>query len=668
MCYGALMAHSVFGFRTYAASLQSGVARHAAGLVRPENAITRPGWPAVKDLLVDESTPGWPAVLDFEDTGWSTGADLGPADVSPFEPGTVPDEDGKRPPRRGKSSAVSRIERTLLRADRAMGGELAKPRRGKAPCRAVELMLAGPPPWDSPQAWPLEVVLAWARDSVQFVRESLPDAPIAAASLHLDEHSPHVHVTFAPIVHEGTKVKLGSRAVRAALAARAPAREERLKASHRDELSRAAAAYAHHVGARYGLAAGRVASTAQHVPVDPVEGARRRAETLEQRARVAERELEDRRREQLEAERRARVARGESERLENANHRAERRLDQLEHECQTVGDAVAELEESKRRFNGAVEESARKLERTRAAARKFETANAEAVRELEATREATREARAGEERAAAEAKQRRESDEAAADAARARAVELDEANARAAKALEAARADGERAVGHEREVRKREQFAPDQAQQLEAANVEAGRKLDAAVEAREREEQAAGEAKAAADTARKQREDYEAIAGGLAGWRARRGRDLVAGFEQRIESAERDRDAERKEHEATRASLVEVTAARDKAVKGWRYWHGQAQKLERERDALRARVPAPGEQVKREREVWQGGFAEGLRAAGVALGRVLRAVGVDVEHFPALSALLDALSTGAGGRVDAAVSSAEAPSRVFWTR
>ena len=99
----------------------------------------------------------------------------------------------------------------------------------------------------------------------------------------------------APIVYvrdsNGTltgKTKLGSRAVRVALAESAPERTERLKLSYRDELSRAAAAYAHHVGAAYGLAAGRVASTAKHVPVDPVEGARRRAETNDQRAAEAE--------------------------------------------------------------------------------------------------------------------------------------------------------------------------------------------------------------------------------------------------------------------------------------------------------------------------------------------------------------------------------------------
>ena len=298
------MSQSIFGFRTYQSPLQSGVARHAAGLARPENALTRTGWPAAKNLLVDEPPgTGWPARLDFVDSGWSTGADIGAADASSDEPGVprvvVQRDDGttedRTQKRARKSRAISRVERQLLAADHGMRAEIAKPRRGKRPCQAVELLFAGPPPWDSPDAWSLKDVIAWARDTVEFVHKFLPDAVIAAASLHLDEHSPHVHVMIAPIVYvrdsNGTltgKTKLGSRAVRVALAESAPERTERLKLSYRDELSRAAAAYAHHVGAAYGLAAGRVASTAKHVPVDPVEGARRRAETNDQRAAEAE--------------------------------------------------------------------------------------------------------------------------------------------------------------------------------------------------------------------------------------------------------------------------------------------------------------------------------------------------------------------------------------------
>ena len=359
------MAHSVFGFRTYAASLQSGVARHAAGLVRPENAITRPGWPAVKDLLVDESIPGWPVALDFVNTGWSTGADLGPSDVSPFEPGTDAGDEADPPNRKRKAPAVSRIERTLMAADRVMREELAKPRRGKAPCRAVELLLAGPPPWDSPDAWPLSRVLEWARASVAFVRVALPDAPIAAASLHLDEHSPHLHVTLAPIVREGGKTKLGSRAVRAALAAHAPSRSGRLKGSHRDELSRAAAAYAHHVGQHYGLVAGRVASTAKHVEVDPVEGARRRMETLEQRASGARGEVVELGDRAATLEQRARVAKGEFERVESAKAAAVRSLEQLERDYQTVLGSVDDLEVQREKIRVEAEKLSGEVDKLR---------------------------------------------------------------------------------------------------------------------------------------------------------------------------------------------------------------------------------------------------------------------------------------------------------------
>ena len=291
------MAHSIIRLRTYKASLQSGVARHAAGLQRPENALCRPGWPAAKNLLVDEPPgTGWPARQDFRDTGWSTGADVGPADLSPFEPGAPPEmrEDDRGNPvqvgtkRKRKAAALRRIERQLLAADRVMREELAKPRRGKAPCRSLEFLFAGPPAWDSSEAWPPERVMEWARATLEFVRMALPHATIAAASLHLDERSPHIHVTIAPIVRDGKRVRLGARAVRGALAKLAPPREEKLKAQFRDELSRAASAYAHHVGQHFGLEPPRPGRGAQHVDVDSIEGARRRAEDNEQRAREAE--------------------------------------------------------------------------------------------------------------------------------------------------------------------------------------------------------------------------------------------------------------------------------------------------------------------------------------------------------------------------------------------
>ena len=322
------MGHSILGFRTYNTPAMAGAGRHAAGLSRPANALHREGWPAVKDLLADEPPgAGWPARQDFQATGWSAGADLGPADISPFEPGAKPelDDHGNQigPLRKRKAPGVKRIELALMAADRVMREELQKPRRGQAPCKSVELMCAGPPPWDAPEAWPLERVLEWARATLEFVRLALPDARIAAASLHLDERSPHLHITVAPMARDAKgRLRLGACAVRRALAAMAPRREARLKGSYRDELSRAAAAYAHHVGTRFGLEAGQVASTAQHVPVDPVKGAELRALDNERRAEEAQRE-EDRARNATEGERR------ECARLERQKAEGFRRLDEI---------------------------------------------------------------------------------------------------------------------------------------------------------------------------------------------------------------------------------------------------------------------------------------------------------------------------------------------------
>ena len=297
------------GFRTYQASCQGGVVRHAAGLNRPENALPRPGWPAVRDLLADEESPGvgWPAA-PFEDDGWSTGPDLGPADVSPFEPGAPAtirklDETGKPeldaegqpvlepPPRSRRSFAVRRAETRMAKGAKKLAA-LLKGRRGAKPCKSVEMLFTGPPAWDSPEAWEPDRVMRWSRDVLRYVRESLPDTPIVAATLHLDERSPHLHIVVAPIVVDGNgKTRLGAKAIRKRLAATAPPRKASLKGQYRDELSRAAAGYAWNVGQHYGLEAGRVASTTKHVPVNPVEGAQRRAADLEKKTETAKAEL-----------------------------------------------------------------------------------------------------------------------------------------------------------------------------------------------------------------------------------------------------------------------------------------------------------------------------------------------------------------------------------------
>ena len=160
-------------------------------------------------------------------------------------------------------------------------------RRGRKPARSVDFLIAGPPPGDGPDAWPLERVDAWARDSLAWIRAALPDAPIACAALHLDERSPHVHVQIVPIVQEGERQVLGFEGVKRALAAAGPALAPGVRPPKgRHLLSRVQDAYQHAVGRRYGLDRGKVGSVARHIAVNPIEGARRRASDIEAAARV----------------------------------------------------------------------------------------------------------------------------------------------------------------------------------------------------------------------------------------------------------------------------------------------------------------------------------------------------------------------------------------------
>ena len=143
----------------------------------------------------------------------------------------------------------------------------------------MDFILAGPPPHDGPYAWKKEAVDDWAKSALAWVRAYCPDAPVAAAAVHWDERSPHMHLLLAPIVREGGKVRLGIKAIRQRLASGVEA-PRRKRGQHRDELSAVQDAYHEHVARRFGLRRGNTQSTARHVKVDALEGAQRRLHDL----------------------------------------------------------------------------------------------------------------------------------------------------------------------------------------------------------------------------------------------------------------------------------------------------------------------------------------------------------------------------------------------------
>ena len=84
--------------------------------------------------------------------------------------------------------------REILRAH-----EAARPKRGRPPKKAVDVLFAGPPRHAAADAWSREKVDAWADDTMTWLKGAFPDAPIAVAALHMDEASPHVHVSLVPV-------------------------------------------------------------------------------------------------------------------------------------------------------------------------------------------------------------------------------------------------------------------------------------------------------------------------------------------------------------------------------------------------------------------------------------------------------------------------------------
>ena len=155
------------------------------------------------------------------------------------------------------------------------------PRRtGRKPHEAVELVLAGPPPYDGTggEPWTLERERAWAHSAYGWVRTILgPESVIAAAAWHRDETAPHVHVLAVPRP-EGGGGRIGWCARRDQAVSRICAGDpagSRYRVLQDDLYAQ--------VSLHFGLGRGVVGSEAQHEAID-------RAKALEARARKAERD------------------------------------------------------------------------------------------------------------------------------------------------------------------------------------------------------------------------------------------------------------------------------------------------------------------------------------------------------------------------------------------
>lgn len=154
-------------------------------------------------------------------------------------------------------------------------------RAGKRAHHAVDLMLAGPPPYATAGEWSREREARWAADCLAWVRESFPHSVVAVASLHRDENSPHVHVALVPIGSDG---RLGWERVKRDAMARHDPRGKQKRGVVYGSLHDS---FHERVNARYGLARGERGSGRKHVPVDPLLSAEGTLRILRERARQA---------------------------------------------------------------------------------------------------------------------------------------------------------------------------------------------------------------------------------------------------------------------------------------------------------------------------------------------------------------------------------------------
>ena len=268
---------------------------------------------------------------------------------------------------RGQERAIdlgAEPERGRLDIAEALEARRAAKTGGRPPSQAVDVLFAGPPPYEASDAWAQDKIDAWAQDSITWLRGLLPPGtPLLAASIHTDERAPHGHAAFPPISPDGHGVaSLSWKRTRIEMCERAGA-GPLTKPS--DQLRALQDSYHETVGKKHGLERGQRGAGIEYAPLDRRKGLEARAaDTAARLAEAKDREA---------AEREARI---ETER----RHARERDI----FEARIRDHAVARAEEREKskaetkRANAAAEKTA-DAERRAAAAADRKTAATEAA-------------------------------------------------------------------------------------------------------------------------------------------------------------------------------------------------------------------------------------------------------------------------------------------------
>ena len=230
-------------------------------------------------------------------------------------------------------------------------------RRGRPPKEIAELILWGPPRHAAKNAWSREQSKEWADDSLAWCRRHFPDSPVVAASLHMDEGSPHCHVALYPRYQDMEGVMAyGWKRAHSAAANRLAGEATQLNDAPQRIRSQKCAGHAMSVllddyyatvGEKDGLARGQKGSQRGHKAVEVDEASRRHAADRSMKLDVRERAVEE-----LEAQR--------VKELDEAHDLADELMTETVTEINQRQTAMLERERKSKRKVAEVEELARK--------------------------------------------------------------------------------------------------------------------------------------------------------------------------------------------------------------------------------------------------------------------------------------------------------------------
>ena len=144
-----------------------------------------------------------------------------------------------------------------------------KKTRGRQPMGGSTWVFAGPPRYDSEDAWSSAEVRSWAADCTKWVKKrSGKGSRIAHCALHQDEAAPHLHVTVIVADEQG---RLGWNRIRKNFGVEGKTSGVLLMSGLQDNFHAA-------VGSKHGLDRGEVGSNREHAPVDRARGLKIRVE------------------------------------------------------------------------------------------------------------------------------------------------------------------------------------------------------------------------------------------------------------------------------------------------------------------------------------------------------------------------------------------------------